>query len=166
MICRNQIELSRMRTNQQPDWEGRLDRELKALPTLRAPASIRVNVMAAVRARASTPWYRRGWQSWPTGLQYASITVLMLILVGAYWALGQVQQPDQLTRWAGQGNEALGLVKSLLAALAALGDSVVILLGKLGKPALVSLAIVGVLGYAMCLALGTVYFRLAMARRP
>jgi hypothetical protein len=155
-----------MQTNQKPDWEGRLDRELKALPTLRAPASIRVNVMAALRARAATPWYQRGWQSWPAGLQYASITALMLILVGAYWALGQVEQPDQFARWAGQGNEALSLVKSLLAALAALGDSIVILLGKLGKPTLISLAIAGVLGYAMCLALGTVYFRLAMARRP
>jgi len=155
-----------MQTNNQPDWESQIDRDLKALPQLRAPASIRLNVMAAVRAQASLPWYRRGWQAWPLGVQYAAIAALMLALVAVYWGLGRVEQPPELARLAGQGSEAVGLAKSFLGVLATLGNAVLLTLGKLGTPAIISLIMAGVLGYAMCLALGTVYYRLAMTRRP
>jgi hypothetical protein len=155
-----------MQTNPQPDWERQIDRELKALPALRAPASIGRNVMAAVQARTTVPWYQLGWSAWPAGLQYASISILALALVALYAGLNQVEQPPELARWTGQGTEAVALAGSLLGVLRTLGMAVVVMVGKLGTPVIVSIAAAGVLGYAMCLALGTVYFRLAMARRP
>ena len=48
-----------------------LDRELKALPDLPAPASFAAGVMAMVRAYELRPWWLRAWVEWPLPVQGA-----------------------------------------------------------------------------------------------
>lgn len=49
-----------------------LDRELKALPDLPAPASFAAGVMAMVRAYELRPWWLRSWFEWPLPLKWVS----------------------------------------------------------------------------------------------
>lgn len=70
--------------NQPPDpsLEELIGRKLRALPECKAPASLRANVFAAIRARAARPWYQRAWFQWPRHLQALSL-VLFLGFSGA-----------------------------------------------------------------------------------
>ena len=67
------------------DLEQPIDRALKRLPALHAPATLLPRVMAAVQQWAAKPWYERAWFTWPRSLQIASATAVFLLIV-ALWA--------------------------------------------------------------------------------
>ncbi len=64
------------------DLETIVDRELRRLPALRAPATLLPRVLAAVQAWSQRPWYARAWFTWPLTGQAASIAALLLLAVG------------------------------------------------------------------------------------
>jgi hypothetical protein len=66
------------------ELESLVDRELRQLPTPRAPRSLLPRVMAAVHAVAERPWYARPWFAWPPLAQAASIALLVAAGVAAY----------------------------------------------------------------------------------
>lgn len=70
------------------DLEALVGRELRQLPSPRAPHTLLPRVMAAVRAWTERPWYERAWFTWPLGWQVASAAALMLlgILLPGAWA--------------------------------------------------------------------------------
>jgi len=75
--------------------ESEIDRELKALPELEAPASLSRRVLDSILQRHALPWYQQSWQHWPMPLRWAAISFLSLLfgaLCVASW---------QLTRAAG-----------------------------------------------------------------
>jgi hypothetical protein len=82
-----------------PDLERIVDRELKRLPTPRAPRTLLPRVMAAVTAPRALPWYSRPWLSWPRALQGASAVVCAALAWGAWvlWA-----EAPQLVQWINQ----------------------------------------------------------------
>src|SRR5689334_1458839 len=61
--------------------EVAIDRELKSLPDVVAPATLVSRVMAAIELRKALPWFRRAWDTWPGSLQ-GLFVVLMAALVG------------------------------------------------------------------------------------
>ena len=65
------------------DLERLADRELRRLPSPRAPHTLLPRVMAAVAAWAGRPWYSRAWFTWPIGWQAVSVTALALLVTGA-----------------------------------------------------------------------------------
>jgi hypothetical protein len=108
------------------ELERLLDRELKRLPSPRAPRTLLPAVMAAA-SRSMQPWYRRPWVTWPAGLQTASVASLALLLA-LLWtvlpSLGRAAQPltaslaDTLPRGVVTGvqrmNEGATVVKVVL----------------------------------------------------
>ncbi len=152
-----------------PDYErqleSRVDRELKALGELQAPATLVTRVMRAVERRAARPWYQRSWQGWPAGLQWASLGVLLAMACGlvlggwdlARAAAGTVDTPALAHEFAG-----LGVVWRTLTVL---GEAAVLSIRQLGPGFIIGCAAVLLMAYAACVSLGTVYVRLAMARR-
>lgn len=56
--------------------ESRLDRQLRGLPSPRAPETLLPRVMAAARRPARPRWYRRPWVEWPLACQAASVALL------------------------------------------------------------------------------------------
>lgn len=82
---------------------------LRALPSPRAPRSLRPAVMAAVRARAARPWYARPWHSWPSGWQAVSAVVLVLAVVAVVLLLPDVVAGSGFVATA--GDRAMGAIR-------------------------------------------------------
>ena len=145
--------------------EAAISRELKALPELAAPTALASRVMAAIEQRARVPWYRRSWQTWPVALQAASLVVLLTLFGGLCYGGWELSQAEATTL-------ALHRVEGWFSGLNVIGNTFNVLLNaavvvvkKLGTGFIVTGLIIVCLGYAMCVGLGTVYYRLAFAKR-
>ena len=68
------------------DLRAIVDRELRRLPTPRAPETLLPRVLAAVDAWARRPWYTRAWFMWPAAWRLVSVALLAL-LVSSLWKL-------------------------------------------------------------------------------
>jgi hypothetical protein len=153
-----------------PDYDKRLEtaisRELKALPELAAPGALASRVMAAIEQRARVPWYRRSWQTWPAVLQAASLVVLLALFGGLCfggWQLSQTGTATLALHRAGEWFSGLGVIGNVFNAL--VNAVVVVVVKKLGTGVIVACLVAVGTGYAMCIGAGTVYFRLAFAKR-
>ena len=145
--------------------EREIDRELKGLCDLEAPATLARRVMLAIEQRRALRWYTQPWQDWPLALRVAALAVLSIMFGGlcvASW---------QLTRAAGV-SVALQEVGGLFSGLARIWNLVNVLFGAavlvvkhLGTGFMIGCAFIGGIGYALCVGLGTACVRLAFARR-
>ncbi len=152
-----------------PNYEERLaarvDRELKELGELQAPATLVSRVMRAVERRAARPWYRRSWQAWPAGLQWASLAALLAMVCGlglGAWNLGHAAAATVGAPAIAQEFAGLGLVWRTFNVL---GGAAVLSIRQLGPGFIICGMAVVVMAYAACVSLGTVCVRLATARR-
>lgn len=152
-----------------PEYDNQLEaaisRELKALPELAAPGGLANRVMSALAQRAGVPWYRRSWQMWPQVLQASSLGVLLVLFGGlclAGWELSQTEAASAALSRAGEWFSGLSTIGNTLNALA---RATVLVVNKLGTGIMVAWLVAVGFGYALCVGLGTVYFRLAFARR-
>jgi hypothetical protein len=73
------------------DLEQLVDRELKRLPTPRAPRTMLPRVLAAAAAQQHAK-PARGWTVWPRGWQFAGGVVAAAVLIGL-WKLAAFAQP-------------------------------------------------------------------------
>ena len=67
------------------DLERLLDRELKELPTPRAPQTLVPRVMAAVSAGQRSAIPATGWSTWSPAWQASSVGVLLLLVATISW---------------------------------------------------------------------------------
>jgi hypothetical protein len=154
-----------MNSNYEQQLESEISKELRALPELEAPSSLANRVMTALEHRSRVPWYRRSWQTWPVAWQATSL-VAMLVLFGglcvAGWELSQTEVTMLAVHRVGQWISGFSVIGHTLDILA---NSALLVVKKLGTGFIVGGFVIGGLGYAMCMGLGTVYFRLAFAKR-
>src|SRR4051812_40277878 len=82
------------------DLETIVARELRRLPSPRAPHTLLPRVLAAVQEWSRRPWYARAWFTWPAAAQIASVPALFLIIVGGavLIATAQMVAGDALAR--------------------------------------------------------------------
>lgn len=145
--------------------EAEMDRTLKGLPELEAPRTLGPRVLAALERRMALPWYRLPWQSWPVGLRAISMVFLLASFGGlcaAAWQLTQLTGVDAVVQeiegwWLG--------VREVFHILDLLLDALLLAVRHLGAGVMIACFGAVAVGYAMCLALGTLYLRLAFARR-
>jgi uncharacterized membrane protein len=152
-----------------PDYDKQLEaaisRELKALPELAAPDTLANRVMAALEQRARVPWYRRSWQTWPVALQAAALVVLLALFGGLClggWQLSQAEATTLALHRVGGWFSGLNVIGNTFHVLV---NAVLLAVKKLGTGFIVACLVAAGIGYAMCVGLGTVYFRLAFAKR-
>jgi hypothetical protein len=154
-----------MNSNDDQQLELAISRELNALPELTAPASMANRVLAAIERRMHVPWYRRSWVTWPVTLQIASLAAMLTLFGGlcfAGWELSQTEMTLSAMHRIGQWFSGLNTIGSVMNILA---GSVALVVKKLGTTFIVACLVAAGLGYAIFLGLGTVYFRLAFAKR-
>ena len=154
-----------MNSNDHRPLERAIHHELKALPELTAPAAVANRVMAAIERRRNVPWYRRSWETWPVALRVTSLAAMLALFGGlclAGWELSRAETVQQMTQRVGQWFSGLDSLQSILSILI---NSAVLVVKKLGTPFIIACLVSAGLGYAMFLALGTVYFRLAFSKR-
>jgi len=154
-----------MNANDHRQLESAISRELKALPELPAPAAVTNRVMAAIERRRNVPWYRRSWETWPVALRVTSLAAMLALFGGlclAGWEWSRAETVQQVTQRVGQWFSGLDSLQSTLGILI---NSAVLVVKKLGTPFIIACLVSAGLGYALFLALGTVYFRLAFSKR-
>jgi hypothetical protein len=145
--------------------ESEIDRELKALPDLPAPRTLAPRVLAAIGRRASLPGCRQSFQGWPVALQTAALLFLVALFVGLCFAGWSLPQTPVFVATMRHITHEVSLLGTVLNALTVLAGAIALVVKNLGTGFLVALVVVLGLGYAMCVSLGTVYVRLAFARR-
>jgi ABC-type amino acid transport system permease subunit len=154
-----------MSTEYEKQLEAAVQRELNALGELEAPPDIAQRVMRAIERRAAAPWHRREWQTWPAALQMASLVALLALFGGLClggWQLSQIETVSFALRRAGEWFSGLNVIVNTFNVLVSAAALVV---KKLGTGFIVTCLIAAGIGYAMCIGLGTVYFRFAFAKR-
>jgi hypothetical protein len=142
--------------------EIEIDRELKALPQLSAPVTLLAKVMAAIAARLELPWYRRAWQTWPNNLRWSSLA-LLLISFGAICYAGWGISHTAVAPLSQEVSAKFAGVAALWGALNDVLSVIYVSVRNLGTGTLIGICAALLLGYAMFLALGAVYFRIAFA---
>jgi hypothetical protein len=154
-----------MNSNDDQQLELAISRELKALPELTAPASVANRVLAAIELRLNVPWYRRAWVMWPVAWRMASLAAMLMLFSGlcfAGWEVSRTEPIMSAMHRAGQWFSRLNMIGSVMNILA---GSAALVVKKLSTIFIVACLVAAGLGYAIFLGLGTVYFRLAFAKR-
>ena len=145
--------------------EAAIDRELKGLGELPAPATLGSRVMRAVEQRAALPWYRRAWQTWPMPMQAVSLTALVVVFGGISYGVVELFQVASATSSAHQVGGWFASIAALFKSVAVLGEALVLTTRHFGMAVLIGCVAGIVLAYAACFGLGAAWVRLAMARR-
>jgi hypothetical protein len=154
-----------MNAEYEKQLEAGIRRELNALGELEAPPEIARRVMRVIGQRAAAPWYRREWQTWALALRGGSLAGLLaafaLICFGS-WRLAHFAA---LTPAARQVSVWVSLADTVWNAANALANALGLAFRSLGPAVLIGSAVMLLVSYATCVGLGTVYWRLAHARR-
>jgi len=154
-----------MNENQNPRLEAAIDRELKALPNLRAPQTLLPRVMALIEQRVAVPWYRRAWQSWPMPLQAVSMLVLLAAFGGLCFGSWQLMHAPAVASATTEAGGWFKLLNGALNTLGVLANALALAVKSLGPMVLGGIVLAVLAGYAACIGFGTLYVRLAFARR-
>lgn len=151
------------------DYEKQLaleiDRELKSLPELRAPASLAARVMAAVEHPVELPWYRRAWQSWPMPIQVGAMGILLAFLGALCYGAWELTYSAGFALALQKAGQWFSGVSAVWNAANAICGTLVIAVKQLGSGFMIAAVAAVALAWAACVGLGTVYVRLAFARR-
>jgi hypothetical protein len=147
------------------DLTQQFDRALKALPELQAPVPLPRRVLAAIHARETLPWHRQAWSTWPVPAQALALFLLTSLFAGI--CLGAYKLPDvaAVAALKHQLLACLSVINAAWGAASALVNAAFRVVHNWGTGPLIGCAVAAILGYLMCVGLGTVYVRLALARR-
>jgi len=145
--------------------EREIERELQGLPESPAPHDLILRVMRAIESRACLPWYRQSWQRWPMPLRAVSFVLLLALFGGICFGSWRLMHTEMfLTAMNRVGGWFAG-ASALWNALNAVLSTLVLLVNRLGMGVIIGCLMAMAMGYAMCLGLGTVWVRMALARR-
>ena len=154
-----------MNENQNAQLEAAIDRELKALPHLSAPQTLLPRIMATLERRTVLPWYRRAWQTWPMPLQLSSLFVLLAVFGGLCFGSWELMHAPVVASATTEASGWLRLLNGLLNTLGVLAKALALAVESLGPLVIGGVVLAVLAGYAACLGFGTLYVRLAFARR-
>ena len=154
-----------MNAEYEKQLEAVVRRELGALGELEAPPEIARGVMRVIEQRAALPWYRREWQAGPLVLRAGSLAGLVAVFACLCFGTSQLGRFAALTPAAREVSGWFSLANAAWNAVNVLANAVELAFRSLGPTVLIGSAVMLLLCYATCLGLGTIYWRLAYARR-
>jgi hypothetical protein len=145
--------------------ERAIDRRLKALPELPAPHGLVREVIALLERRARLPWYARPLMHWPRPFQFASLAIFLAVLGNLMFITWRVGRAEALLGYLHQMEFWFTGLGTYYRTFAAVGSSAGLLAKQVGIGFWIGCLMMVGMAYAVCLALGTFYFRLGYARR-
>jgi hypothetical protein len=153
-----------MNPNDDKAWEARIDRALKGLPELPAPAGLVERTMAALEHEPKPSWLRQPWPMWPVWLRTVSFISLLSflgVICAVKWNFAQtfaerlVQRVDaHFASW-----------RVILGALNSLGHAALTVARSLNGWMAILILIIPAAAYFACIGLGTAATRLTFSRR-
>ena len=154
-----------MNAEYEKQLEAVVRRELDALDELEAPPEIARRVMRVIEQRAALPWYRREWQTWPLALRAGSLTGLVAAFAFLCYGTSQLARFATLNPVAREMSGWFSLASAAWNAVNVLANAVVLAFRSISPTVLIGSAVLLLMCYATCLGLGTIYWRIAYARR-
>src|SRR5215470_10468591 len=145
--------------------EVEIDCELKSLPEITAPATLVSRVMAAIELRKALPWFRRAWHTWPGSLQGLFVVTMLALIGGICFGVWETSHSATFGLAAQKVGGWFSGLGAIYTALNALAGALVAMIKQVNSTILIALLCAAGLGYALFLGLGTMYFRLAFAKR-
>lgn len=158
-------ERKKMNSEYEKRLEREIDRELKGLPELGAPGTLAGRVMRAVEQRGRAPWYRQSWQMWPVALRVGSLALLLALFGGICLAGWELRHAAAVVAAGQEAGRWLSGLSSIWNLVTVLYGALTLVVKQLGIAFVIACGVAVALAYAMCFGLGTVYVRLALARR-
>lgn len=151
-----------MTPEQESRLEAALDRELKALPPLKAPGALAPAVMALLAARARLPWWQRAWWDWPVAAK-AAFVILTLSVAGLVSG-GTLFLGDNAADYSNDLAERVSLLGLVLDVVTPFLWVAHLVWEKMAQPFLLyALVCMGAL-YLTCVGVGTACYRYALKR--
>jgi hypothetical protein len=145
--------------------EFEMDGELKGLPEIAAPATLVSRVMAAIELRKALPWFRRAWHTWPGSLQGLFLVTMVALFGGTCFGVWEATHTATFALAVHKVGGWCSGLSAIYTALNALAGVVVALIKQVNSTVAMALLCAAGLGYALFLALGTMYVRVAFAKR-
>jgi hypothetical protein len=145
--------------------EVEIDRELKTLPEITAPATLVCRVMAAIELRKALPWFRRAWHTWPGSLQGLFVVTMLALIGGICFGVWEASHSSTFGSAVQKVGGWFSSLSAIYTALNALAGALVAMIKQVNSTILIAFLCAAGLGYALFLGLGTMYFRLAFAKR-
>lgn len=147
-----------MKQPSESDLEALIDRELRKLPELQAPASLVPRVMSVLERQARRPWWQRAWWEWPGLARWAASAValaVLLICCGLPVLIGLMPGAGfgQASAWLHPGWQVWDHYQPLGKAMWTLGRSLAT------TPVMVAAACVSVGLYMLCIGVGSIFWR-------
>lgn len=144
--------------------ETAMHEKLRRLPELSAPATLLPRVMAAVRARAALPWWRRSWWEWPiaartvfTGLVTASVALLIYFGSPLLTGLTTTASASVPSHW-------LATITDFVKGLESVANAGAVVWRAAAQPVILGLLVISSAMYLLCVGAGTMFVRLALRR--
>lgn len=154
-----------METPNEKQLAAEIDRELKALPELRAPESLMARVIMRIEHPVTVPWYRRSWQSWSLPVRMAAMGLLVAFLAALCFGTWGLSQSSGLALWVHELARSFSSLSAIWHAVDLIGGTFLLAVKQLGNAVLLAAVAAIALAWAACIGIGTVYFRFAFARR-
>jgi hypothetical protein len=142
--------------------ERLLQRELRALPLLRAPRTLESRVLGELARRAALPWWQRSFANWPMGAR-VSFVLICVALSGATF-LGGVSAVVGVRSLTEIGALLLSWIQPALVVMASAGGLAALLLHLIPPLWLYGGLAVGAMLYVTLFGLGAAAYR--MLYRP
>ena len=122
-------------------------------------------MLAAIHAQETVPWHRQAWSTWPAAVQVVALFLLASLFAGL--CLGAYELPELAAVAALKHRllTCLSVLNATWGAVMAVINAAFQLVQNWSTGLLVGCLVAAILGYLMCVGLGTVYVRLAMSRR-
>lgn len=137
-------------------------RELRRLPDLAAPLALIPRVLEAIAAQGGLAWWRRPLLQWPRTCQVPVLAMAWLLLIGLIWG-GFVVQENIVGHWLAQ---QFSQWRGVLAPLFQIGNTLVragAIVAQNSQPALFIGAGLLLATYFWCIGLGTACYRILRA---
>jgi hypothetical protein len=147
------------RPTDHPKLTGLIGAELRALPPLRAPASLQSRVFAELARRQSLPWWRQSFRDWPlaaqTGFALLALGLMHLLL----WSPAGPALQEIVDTLRDLAFSALHAAQALASGMAIIDSVARDLLTTLPSRWLLAVAMVLVSSVALLLTSGTLVYR-------
>jgi hypothetical protein len=155
-----------MKPNYEEQLERAVQRELDSLPELEAPPQLAVRILSKLRrADAVLPWYRCAWSAWSLPLRVTSMVGLLAAWGAIGFSLWQFLQTRFFAGVSQRMSETIDSISLFERVGRVLLNSLKLALSSLSPLQLGLLIVSGVACYAVCVGMGTLYYRLAFMRR-
>jgi hypothetical protein len=144
--------------------EQAIQQQLAALPEREAPELLISSVMAAIQARAARPWWRRPIPQWPRQNQFVVVGVMLALICGAIFGLGQIWPHEAIAEIPSQAAAAIEPVRPAWNVLETLTRAAAMIVRSLSQPWLIALGFGFLFVYLSCIGMGMAWYRVTFQK--